>query len=84
MKAPKMKKQWAYAVEGRGWFPDDMLRYDCARAATPEDQRLIDARGADCGMRRVQLVGDVSPMLGRWASFGWTVVGPVVRGKSAV
>jgi hypothetical protein len=40
--AAKPVLERAYTVEGRWPFPGDMLKRDVARAATPEDQLLID------------------------------------------
>jgi hypothetical protein len=60
-------------VRGRGKFPMDMLRYDCAypsdttsamRVLTPED----DERNKQ---RTVYLTSRQMPTVARWASFGW-------------
>ncbi len=60
-----------FAVRGRGRFPVDMLRYD--RCWPVENaNNIIDHEG----LREVTLVSNeryITP--GRWASFGWTVVG---------
>lgn len=83
MEKPKLVKVWTYSVQGRGYFPTDMLRYDYAVAANTEAQLLIDAPTVEerLGARVVGLVGEVAPTVARWASFGWQVVGPVVPGK---
>jgi transposase-like protein len=58
-----------YQVEGRGAFPDDMLRYDNAvftleadkdRAELKRERRIVTLRGPE-------------PTPARWESFGWRV-----------
>lgn len=75
----KRVREHIYTVRGTGVFPSDMLRYDDARANTPEDQVEIDMemtrenrehmRG-----REIRLVGSLPPTEGRWHSFMWIVV----------
>ncbi len=64
-----------FVVEGRGEFPIDMLRYDCAFTATQHDSDIAQYRDH---LRRVVLVSrrvnDSDPTAERWRSFGWTVV----------
>lgn len=76
-----------YSVKG-GWpFPGDMLRRDCAVAATPEDQAKIDMLSGECApdraaLRRDNVVNLVIkdagrrdlPLADRWASFRWSVL----------
>lgn len=77
-----------FAVEGTGYFPVDMLRYDgCYPSDTdavlsvpivPMGHRL-DAYSGNKGIRLVRLVHVCSdrkwqPTAGRWESFGWRVV----------
>lgn len=66
-----------FVVEGVGYFPLDMLRYDGCWPGTSEDVDAISY--IEDGMkRRVQLttIGhkDWKPTLGRWQSFGWEVL----------
>lgn len=74
-----------FTVKGSGEFPKDMLRYDCCRAATPEDQAKIDWTYDDpvpdgtggLYLREVTLVtdrSDFAPTGARWRSFTWKVV----------
>lgn len=70
-----------FIVEGRGAFPEDMLRYDCCSFNTPEDRERA-APGAPYdetrSVRRVCLVRDIRdkhyPTGDRWRSFGWVVI----------
>jgi hypothetical protein len=61
-----------FVVEGRGEFPFDMLRHSMAHPASSADA----SRMADCGKRRVALVGATARHItpARWASFGWSIV----------
>lgn len=79
-------EEHTFVVEGRGEFPEDMLRRDGARPATPEDEFMIKARLGDPGdpleenghlkRYRVTLVTNerFAPMTARWESFQWRVV----------
>ena len=75
-----------YAVRGSWPFPVDMLRRDRSRAATPDDQAIIDRlsrdHAEDCDAIRnsvtVNLVipnadRRMRPLTARWRSFGWDV-----------
>lgn len=75
-----------FAVRGNGEFPLDMLRYDCCRAATPEDQAKVDWTyemdvPEGTGLlytRTVQLIADAPhgrwrPTEARWNSFSWRI-----------
>ncbi len=74
-----------FKVRGRGEFPLDMLRYDQCWPRTGFDAEIIAPRyemspREGLGTREVSLAkhtslkhGNVATM-GRWASFGWTVV----------
>lgn len=71
-----------YTVEGQGYFPVDMLRYDRSWPHRQADVGLIDipeAGRVHHGMRQVDLCmcGQTSkdgPTEARWQSFGWRVV----------
>lgn len=77
---------YTYTVEGSkyGEFPLDMLLRDQSRAASPEDQALIDqlnflAEGKEQLPKvvRVTLITEshqFPPVIERWESFGWRVV----------
>lgn len=69
-----------FIVRGTGAFPFDMLRYDEAFPATSADASNIgmetrDVRARD-SRRTVRLLTYRmrGPTIGRWESFGWTVV----------
>lgn len=66
-------KQWEFTVEGRGAFPTDMLRYDCAFPARQDDvYAMMGDRRFD--VRKVTLRSTVKPPTeARWASFSWRV-----------
>jgi hypothetical protein len=59
-----------FAVEGRGDFPADMLRYDHCWPATEAMSRLL----GQSHNRVIYLKGLTGPTPARWASFGWKVV----------
>lgn len=61
-----------YTVSGSGMFPIDMLRYDAAWPATSADVPLICS--GNRGLRVVRIRSAQKPTVGRWASFGWTVI----------
>lgn len=63
-----MKKVTYFVVQGRGFFPTDMLRYDsCALVG--------DAPTGDWRRRRVTLTTSSRRITdARWSSFGWVVV----------
>jgi len=67
-------KLHSYKVKGRGAFPTDMLRYDCAWAQSQEDVIHIDVTGRDATERTVSLTSIQQPTIGRWNSFGWRVL----------
>lgn len=75
-----MPKEFAYTVRGHWPFPKDMLRHDGSRAATPEDQAVIDRQSLEYAPDRdvfvdveINLVGPNKPNTARWESFGWAV-----------
>ena len=75
-----------YVVKGRWPFPVDMLRRDGSRAATPEDQAIIDSLCEEFAPDRsgfeeveVSLVGPNEPNTARWESFSWSVPGDVMH-----
>lgn len=66
-----------FIVSGNGYFPFDMLRYDCCY---PKYEREVHAMGwnpRDGDGRRTLTLrmahAGSSPTIGRWQSFGWTV-----------
>lgn len=74
-----------YTVEGSGFFPFDMLRYDGSYPDGPESVAALGALDAQtsASTRSVSLahVGEGRrwlPTFGRWRSFGWVVT--TVRG----
>lgn len=75
-----MAKQFAYTVHGYWPFPIDMLRHDGSRAATTEDQALIDRLSGEFAPDRaafvavdINLIGPNKPNTARWESFDWTI-----------
>lgn len=56
-----------YTVEGKGTFPLDMLRYDCAWPSHDASTIVMTAQ------RSVSLASYQEPTTDRWRSFGWTV-----------
>ncbi len=82
----KKEPPYTYTVEGSkyGEFPLDMLRRDESRAASPEDQALIDrlvayGGGKDDLPKRVKVTLQTDcrqfpPNIERWSSFGWVVI----------
>lgn len=72
MARPRMIR---FIVEGRGPFPLDMLRHDEAWPRTETDANI--AQDAERERRSVTLLSGrvTGPTHGRWASFGWPVIG---------
>ncbi|MGX1786892.1 hypothetical protein ACWIGM_09160 [Bosea sp. NPDC055332] len=75
-----MAKEFAYTVRGHWPFPTDMLRHDGSRAATSDDQAVIDRLSGEFAPDRgafedaeVKLIGSWKPNTARWESFGWSV-----------
>ena len=73
-----MNKLYTFTVTGRGRFPMDMLRYDCAYPAGSGDgieiaYTLDRSVGSGDTWHTVQLNSHKSPTPARWASFGWIV-----------
>lgn len=75
-------KEIAYTVKGSWPFPTDMLRHDCARAATDADQAIISRLSREhapdrAAFRDVQInliaAEGWKPNTARWESFGWSV-----------
>lgn len=67
-----------YTVRGRGSFPIDMLRYDCAFPATEVDAGIIERSFAPRGKMKTRTILLESalkrePTCERWLSFGWGV-----------
>lgn len=76
----KARRGCKFTVEGNGYFPFDMLRFDRCFPSTSEDAVAMSAtvtlphrRGE--GPHRVTLSSDerMEPTKGRWASFSWHV-----------
>jgi hypothetical protein len=67
--------RFAYNVVGRGAFPFDMLRYDCAWPATSLDAGMLGPTVPDTSRswRTIRLYSCREPTVDRWRSFGWTV-----------
>lgn len=66
-----IKQGHTFTVEGRGEFPEDMLRYDECAPLNYADTRAMKQRG----LRMVTLTGRKhTPTFARWESFGWKVV----------
>lgn len=71
-----------FTVEGKGYFPLDMLRYDCCYPAKSVDVTLIQESGEPKYLKeRVRIVlthmsarKHWEPTVARWKSFGWDVV----------
>jgi hypothetical protein len=70
-----------YVVEGKGPFPVEMLRRDCAEPASDADRLAIEAASGEppsYERRRISLVTSERATLDkRWESFGWRVVRPL-------
>lgn len=76
---------YQFTVRGSWPFPLDMLRYDQCRAATPDDQTLIDRLSAENATDKedfkpvdINLAGPVKPTIARWESFMWRVPGDYI------
>jgi hypothetical protein len=65
-------RYYEYWVTGRGGFPVDMLRYDCAWPAGSDDAAKM-AWGPGPGLRSFKLHSYRPPTVDRWSSFGWSV-----------
>ena len=74
---------FTFTVVGRGKFPMDMLRYDECYPRTGADAENIAP--VDRPVAREVVLNTVQdrkhwqPTVGRWQSFGWSVV-PTLRG----
>ena len=66
-----------FTVEGSGWFPTDMLRYDSCWPEVEPEARSIGRGPEDQGKRTITLkrasINGSGPTVERWRSFGWTV-----------
>ncbi len=58
-----------FLVEGRGYFPLDMLRYDQCWPCSSEDVLAMDVTEH----RRIVMLSHGLPTVARWNSFGWKV-----------
>jgi hypothetical protein len=71
-----------FTVEGKGYFPLDMLRYDSCYPAKSEDvTRILDHGSPNYLQEKARIVlAHLStvkywePTVARWKSFGWDVV----------
>ena len=68
-----------FAVEGRGAFPLDMLRYDRCFPRSETDANIAQDHENIRTVRKVELTALERPSYwqpceGRWESFGWRVV----------
>jgi len=70
-----------FTVEGRGNFPLDMLRYDRCFPRTGDDVMMMETQPEYLRSPRCVTLLALSresrywqPTVGRWASFGWSVV----------
>jgi hypothetical protein len=76
-----------FKVEGSGYFPLDMLRYDQAWPAHQDDIHALTSEARDVatlGKRQVLLHScRTAPTTARWESFGWRVLKTLIwkRGK---
>jgi hypothetical protein len=70
------KKIYIFEVEGRGYFPYDMLRYDRCWPHTQEDTPKLDSfMGTEQRKRSITLMSETKPpTVKRWESFGWRVI----------
>jgi hypothetical protein len=70
----------SFTVVGAGRFPFDMLRYDACWPVSGDDAAAIALNTGEMRARasrravRLSTVRRHTPTLGRWSSFGWTVV----------
>jgi len=69
------RQRYAFAVEGAGQFPYDMLRYD---ACWPSSQEDVANMCQHHEKRMVRMSGTAKPTVARWYSFLWQVI-PVDR-----
>ena len=72
---------YEYWVSGRGQFPLDMLRYDSAWPATPQDAAALDNYTGVRTIRSVKLLSFSEPTVDRWLSFCWSVGTEKLEGK---
>lgn len=67
-----MARPIVFYVVGRGHFPIDMLRYDCAYPRLESDAAALMDFGSEWE-RSVTLVTHAKITPARWESFGWHV-----------
>jgi hypothetical protein len=65
------KIRYEYWVTGKGSFPLDMLRYDCAWPASGDDAPKINGNLWP-STRSIRMRSYQEPTVERWSSFGWT------------
>jgi hypothetical protein len=65
-----MARIYTYTVEGEGFFPLDMLRYDCCWPSRGVDVAMLKRRAK----RSVQLLSYRKSTRERWESYGWAIV----------
>ena len=73
-----LKYRQTFTVEGSGWFPLDMLRYDCCFPLHESEigrlsnvEPMGEFRSVEL-QRYVEIKAD-QPTQGLWQSFGWSV-----------
>jgi len=72
MSRKQKPKLWVIKVTGRGRFPMDMLRHDCAWPLNTADAMAItETIAADPAFVSVRLMCSAEPTTARWLSFGW-------------
>jgi hypothetical protein len=72
-------KLYSYKVIGRGYFPADMLRYDCCWPDSPEtvDKMLRTPENDETCFykdRTILMTSIQKPRIERWNSVGWMVI----------
>lgn len=66
-----VQKIYDYEVAGRGSFPLDMLRYDCA---WPAREAELPRLTYSLELRQIKIRSNKAPTEDRWASFGWRII----------
>jgi hypothetical protein len=76
----KRDRMYKFTVMGKtSTFPVDMLRYDSCKAATPEDEEILNRSlpkeefvpSSKREVVEINFVSSTPPTVGRWSSFGW-------------
>jgi len=73
----KAAKAFRFIVTGQTRFPVDMLRYDRATPYSESDSNKLEAMTSQYSYKHdafeIEMLSNVQPTVGRWASFGWKV-----------